>query len=78
MIDVKITETRYYDEIGTKKVALLEKGQGLQIHRLYGFDEYHFEDIYVCKVVNPSEQSKNHGVRDGMLVKVYSEHLEVA
>ena len=78
MIDAKITETRYYDQHGNKKVALLEKGQGLRIDSLYRFDEYHFENVYLCKVINPSDQSKDYGVRDGMIVEVYSEYLEVA
>ena len=78
MSSAKITETRFYDQYGTKKFALLEKGQGLRIQDLHKFDEYHFENVYICKVINPSDQSKNHGVHDGMLVKVYSEYLEVA
>ena len=78
MVDARITETRYYDGHGTKKFALLEKGQELRIHRLHRFDEDYLENVYLCRVVNPSDQSKNHGVYDGMLVKVYSEHLEVA
>ena len=78
MVDARITETRYYDEHGTKKVALLEKGQGLRIEDLYKFDEYNFENVYLCKVVNPSDQSKNYGVKDGTIVEVYSEYLEVA
>tara|TARA_Y100001963_G_scaffold5396_1_gene7061 strand:+ start:2768 stop:3004 length:237 start_codon:yes stop_codon:yes gene_type:complete len=78
MGDAKITETRYYDQHGNKKVALLEKGQEVQIKDLYRFDDYHFENVYLCKVVNPSNQSKDYGVRDGMIVEVYSEYLEVA
>jgi hypothetical protein len=78
MVDARITETRYYDEHGTKKVALLEKGQGLRIQDLHKFDEYHFENVYICKVINPSDQSKNYGVKDGTIVEVYSEYLEVA
>ena len=76
MSSANITETRFYDQYGTKKFALLEKGQGLQIDSLYKFDSYHFENIYLCRVVNPSETSKNYGVREGMLVKVYEENLE--
>ena len=72
----KITETRFYNRYGNKKVALLEKGQKLRVDSVYGFDEYHFENIYLCRVVNPSETSKNYGVREGMLVKVYEENLE--
>ena len=78
MVDARITETRYYDEHGTKKVALLEKGQGLRIEDLYKFDEYHFENVYLCKFFNPSDKSKNYGVKDGTIVEVYSEYLEVA
>ena len=74
----KITQTRFYNRYGNKKVALLEEGQSIEIDSVYGFDEYHFENVYICKVINPSDQSKNHGVHDGMLVKVYSEYLEVA
>ena len=73
----KITQTRFYNRYGNKKVALLEKGQGLRIEDLYKFDEYHFENVYLCKVVNPSDQSKNYGVKDGTIVEVYSEYLEV-
>ena len=72
----KITQTRFYDQYGNKKVALLEKGQEVRIHRLHRFDEYHFEDVYLCKVINPSDQSKNYGVRDGVLVKVHEEYLD--
>ena len=78
MSSANITETRFYDQYGTKKFALLEKGQGLRIQDLHKFDEYHFENVYICKVINPSDQSKNHGVYDGMIVEVYSEYLEVA
>ena len=78
MGDAKITETRYYDGHGIQKFALLEKGQEVQIKDLHRFDEYHFENVYLCKVINPSDQSKNHGVYDGMIVEVYSEYLEVA
>ena len=78
MVDARITETRYYDGHGTKKFALLEKGQGLQIDSLYKFDSYHFENIYLCRVVNPSDESKNYGVSDSMLVKVHEKYLEVA
>ena len=74
----KITQTRFYDQYGNKKVALLEKGQEVRIHRLHRFDKYHFENVYLCKVINPSDRSKHHGVYDGMIVEVYSEYLEVA
>ena len=48
----KITETRFYNRYGNKKVALLEEGQSIEIDSVYGFDEYHFEDI------GPSRQGK--------------------
>ena len=70
-----IKETRYYSQYGNKRVALLEEGQEVQIHRLHRFDDYHFENVYLCKVVNPSDWSKNYGVHDGMIVEVYSEDL---
>ncbi len=76
MSSAKITETRFYNRYGNKKVALLEEGQGLQIDSLYKFDSYHFENIYLCRVVNPSDACKNHGGYEGMLVKVYEENLE--
>ena len=78
MGDAKIRETRFYNEYGDERVALLEEGQEVRIHRLHRFDKYHFENVYLCKVINPSDQSKNHGVYDGMIVEVYSEYLEVA
>ena len=78
MGDAKITETRYYSQYGDNRVALLEEGQEVRIHRLHRFDEYHFENVYLCKVINPSDWSKNYGVYDGMIVEVYSENLEVA
>ena len=77
MGDARITETRYYDGHGTKKFALLEKGQEVRIENLHRFDEYHFENVYLCKVINPSDQSKNYGVHDGMIVEVYEENLEM-
>ena len=77
MSSAKITKTRFYNRYGNKKVALLEEGQSIEIDKVYGFDEYHFEDVYLCKVVNPSDQSKNYGVRDGMYVKVHSEFLDI-
>ena len=78
MSSAKITQTMFYNEYGDNRVALLEEGQEVRIHRLHRFDEYHFENVYLCKVTNPSDQSKNHGVYDGMIVEVYSEYLEVA
>ena len=77
MSSSKIKDTRYYDEYGTKKFALLEEGQSIEIDSVYGFDDYYFETIYLCRIVNPSDTSKNYGVRDGMLVKVYDENLEM-
>ena len=73
----EITQTMFYDQYGTKKFALLEEGQTVEIDKVLEFDEYHFEDVYLCKVVNPSDQSKNFGVRDGMYVKVHSEFLDI-
>ena len=78
MSSAKITQTMFYDEYGNKRFALLEEGQEVRIHRLHRFDKYHFENVYLCKVINPSDQSKNHGVYDGMIVEVHSEYLEVA
>ena len=78
MSSAKITQTMFYNEYGDNRVALLEEGQEVRIHRLHRFDEYHFENVYLCKVINPSDRSKNHGVYDGMIVEVYSENLEVA
>ena len=78
MSSAKITQTMFYDGYGDNKVALLEEGQEVRIHRLHRFDKYHFENVYLCKVINPSDQSKNYGVHDGMIVEVYSEYLEVA
>ena len=75
-MNVKINQTMFYDQYGDNKVALLEKGQEVQIHRLHRFDKYHFENVYLCKVINPSDQSKNYGVYDGMIVEVYSEYLD--
>ena len=78
MSSAKITQTMFYDEYGNNKVALLEEGQEVRIHRLHRFDKYHFENVYLCKVINPSDESKNYGVHDGMIVEVYSDNLEVA
>ena len=78
MSSAKITQTMFYNEYGDNRVALLEEGQEVRIHRLHRFDEYHFENVYLCKVTNPSDHSKNYGVYDGMIVEVYSEYLEVA
>ncbi len=66
----------FYDQYGTKKFALLEEGQTVEIDKVLEFDDYHFENVYLCKVVNPSDQSKNFGVHDGTLVKVHEEYLE--
>ena len=73
----EITQTMFYDQYGTKKFALLEEGQTVEIDKVLEFDKYHFEDVYLCKVVNPSDESKNYGVYEGMYVKVYEEDLEV-
>ena len=39
MSSAKIKDTRYYDEYGTKKFALLEEGQSIEIDSVYGFDD---------------------------------------
>ena len=79
MIDAKITETRYYDEYGTKKVALLEKQQEVKILcKENGLPNLREDGYYLCKVTNPSDESKNYGVKNNQLVKVYPEYLEVA
>ncbi len=77
MSSAKIKDTRFYDQYGTKKFALLEEGQTVEIDKVLEFDKYYFENIYLCKVVNPSDESKNYGVHEGMYVKVYEENLEV-
>jgi hypothetical protein len=77
MSSAKITQTMFYDEYGNNRVALLEEGQTIEIDKVLEFDEYHFENVYLCRVVNPSDKSKNYDVRDGMLVKVYEENLEM-
>ncbi len=52
MSSAKITQTRYFDRYGNKKVALLEEGQSIEIHSVYGFDEYHFDRLYIaCKAI---------------------------
>ena len=71
-IDLRIIkERRFYDEHGTKKFALLEEGQTVKIdsHPRSG------SGALLCRVVNPSEVSKDFGVRDGMLVEVDWEDL---
>ncbi len=52
MTIAKITETRFYDEYRDKKVALLEKGQEVRIHRLHRFDKYHFENVSLTPLTN--------------------------
>ena len=66
-----IKDRRFYDEHGTKKFALLEEGQTVKIdsHPRSG------SGPLLCRVVNPSEASKDFGVRDGMLVEVDWEDL---
>ena len=77
MSSAKIKDTRFYNRYGNKKVALLEEGQSIEIDSVYGFDDYYFENVYLCRVVNPSDACKNHGGYEDMLVKVYEENLEV-
>mgnify|MGYP003142667352 CR=1 FL=1 len=67
-----IKEGRFYDQHGNKKFALLEEGQTVKIHSWLN-EEYRRE--LLVRVVNPSEASKDFGVRDGMLVEVDWEDL---
>ena len=66
-----IKERGYYDQYGNKKFVLLEEGQPVKIesHPRSG------SGALLCRVVNPSEVSKDFGVRDGMLVEVHWENL---
>jgi|TARA_R110001599_G_scaffold88616_2_gene235400 hypothetical protein len=66
-----IKEKRFYDQYGNKKFALLEEGQTVKIesHPRSGSGRL------LCRVVNPSEVSKDFGVHDGMLVEVDWEDL---
>ena len=68
-----IKEKRFYDQYGNKKFALLEEGQTVKIesHPRSG------SGPLLCRVVNPSEASKDFGVRDGMLVEVDWEDLDI-
>ena len=78
MTIAKITETRFYDEYGTKKVALLEKGQEVKIlDKENGLPNLLEDGYYHCRVVNPSDESKNYGVKNNQLVEVYPEYLEI-
>jgi hypothetical protein len=73
MSDVKIKtgHVGFYDEYGTKKVALLEGGQELKIVRELP------DNKYICEVVNPTKACKLHGGYHGMTVETYVENLEV-
>ena len=73
MSDVKIKtgHVGFYDEYGTKKVALLEGGQELKIVRELP------DNKYICEVVNPTERCKDHGGYHGMKVEAYVQNLEV-
>tara|TARA_Y100001934_G_C11861411_1_gene544352 strand:+ start:60 stop:296 length:237 start_codon:yes stop_codon:yes gene_type:complete len=68
MTIAKIAETRFYDQYGNRGFSvLLEEGQEVKIVRSLT----HGTTVnYLCKVVNPSETSKNHGVSEGMYVEV--------
>ena len=68
-----IKEKRFYDQYRNKKFALLEEGQTVKIesHPRSG------SGPLLCRVVNPSEASKDFGVRDGMLVEVDWENLDM-
>jgi len=68
-----IKEKRFYDQYGNKKFALLEEGQTVKIesHPRSG------SGPLLCRVVNPSEASKGFGVRDGMMVEVDWEDLDI-
>tara|TARA_X000001388_G_C2177721_1_gene102317 strand:+ start:215 stop:448 length:234 start_codon:yes stop_codon:yes gene_type:complete len=73
MSDLRIIkERRFYDQHGNKKFALLEEGQTVKIDSWLN-EEYSRE--LLVRVVNPSEASKDFGVRDGMLVEVDWEDL---
>ena len=68
-----IKERRFYDQYENKKFALLEEGQTVKIesHPRSG------SGPLLCRVVDPSEASKDFGVRDGMLVEVDWEDLDI-
>ena len=72
MSDLRIIKEKgFYDQHGNKKFALLEEGQTVKIesHPTSG------SGPLLCRVVNPSEASKDFGVRDGMLVEVHWDFL---
>ena len=72
MSDLRIIKEKgFYDQHGNKKFALLEEGQTVKIesHPRSG------SGPLLCRGVNPSEVSKDFGVRDGMLVEVDWEDL---
>ena len=73
MSDVKIKtgHVGFYDEYGTKKVALLEGGQELKIVRELP------DNKYICEVVNPTEGCRISGGYHGMVVEAYVQNLEV-
>jgi hypothetical protein len=72
MINATIKEGHggFYDRHGEKKFVLLEEGQTLTIERQEA-------DQYICSVVNPSDESKNYGVIDGVLFRAYEEDLDI-
>ena len=61
-----IKERRFYDEHGTKKFAMLEEGQTVKIEKWLNAGR----GPLLCSVVDPSEASRDCGVRDGMLVEI--------
>jgi len=67
---IKKGHNGYYNQYGEKKFALLEEGQTLKIEREEA-------DQYLCSVVNPSDESKNYGVHDGMWILAYEEDLDI-
>ena len=72
MINATIKEGHggFYNQYGEKKFVLLEEGQALTIERQEA-------DQYICSVVNPSDESKNYGVIDGVFFWAYKEDLEI-
>ena len=67
---IKEGHSGFYNRHGEKKFVLLEEGQTLTIERQEA-------DQYICSVVNPSDESKNYGVIDGVLFRAYEEDLDI-
>ena len=72
MINATIKEGHggFYNQHGEKKFVLLEEGQTLTVERQEA-------DQYICSVVNPSDESKNYGVIDGLRILAYKEDLDI-